>query len=362
MCVRVIFAPILPLLEDEFAITHAQSSSIFIFLAVGYGFSMFFSGVLAGRFGYKKSIATSLLVTSTLFFLVPFVKVFSVLYLFGFVLGLSIGMYLPSAIPLITEYFAEKNWGKSIAIHDSGAAVSIFSAPLIAIFLLHFVTWRGMFVVFAMIFLSSAIIFCLTSDEVKVAHSGVQTFGNLIRKRSIWIMGILATFASGANLGVYAIVPLYLTKELSLTMEYGNTILAISRLGGIGIAVLAGFLIDRVSLKLVMFLTVLIAGIFTVLLGTVSVSYVGIVLFVQAIVVTGFFPIALVSIAKMFNREMRSMATGIILTLAIVFGVGIMPYFLGLSGDHISFRFGLVILGILVCLSGPLAFSLKELE
>ena len=362
MCVRVIFSPILPILEDEFLVSHSRASGIFMFQAVGYGISMFLSGMFAGRLGYKRSIITSLAVSSLLFFMVPFVKAFSVLYIFSFVLGLSIGMYLPSAIPLITEYFAEKDWGKSIAIHDSGASVSIFSIPLIVLFFLQFMRWRGVFAVFGFVFLISAVIFYFACDEVKIRKPDRRLFGELMRTRSLWVMGALFTFASGANLGIYSIIPLYLTKELSLGIGYADTILGVSRLGGIAVAVLAGFLVDRINLRKVLFCIVLLTGFLTVVLGVVSVRSVGVALFLQAVIVTGFFPVALVSISKMFSREVRSMATGFIVTMAIIFGVGVIPYLLGLSGDLISFRFGIVILGISVCLSSGLAFLLKELR
>jgi MFS family permease len=82
----------------------------------------------------------------------------------------------------------------------------------------------------------------------------------------------------------------------------------------------------------------------------------------QAFFVTAFFPVGLVALAKTFNREMRSLATGIILALAIAFGGGIIPYLLGVSGDLYSFRLGITILGIFVGLSSTLIFHLKELE
>ena len=362
ICTRTIFAPILPLLEDEFVITHAQASGIFMFQAAGYGLAMFFSGFFAGRVGYKKSIVGSLIVSSLVFFLIPFVKVFSVLYLLGFFLGLSGGVYMPSAIPLITEYFAEKDWGKALAIHDSGAAVGIFSIPLIAIFLLLFLEWRGIFTVFAVIVLLTAIIFSLACHEVKVAPPEKRVLGNLMKTQSLWMMAAIFTTISGANMGIYNIIPLYFTKELSLSIEHANTLLGISKLGGIGVALISGFVVDRVNLKRVMFITMVCTGILTVLLGATQVRYVGICLFLQTVFVAGFYPVGLVCIAKMFSRETRSLATGFILTFSVIGGSGIIPYLLGLSGDLVNFRFGIVIVGILLCLSSLLVFSLKEIE
>jgi MFS family permease len=342
--VRLIFSPILPLVEDEFAISHARAGSVFIFQSIGYGLSMFFSGFFSGRLGYKKSILLSLAVSSLVCFLIPLVKVFSALYFFSFLLGFSTGVYLPSVMPLLTEYFDEKNWGKSIAIHDSAASISIFSTPFLALFLLQFINWRGIFPVFAGIFLLTGLIFFFASDEFKIRHSEKTRFRDLIQKRSLWIMAVLWVFAGGANMGIYFIVPLYLTKELSLSIGYANTILGVSRFGGIAMAILCGFLVDRFSLKKIMFAMLFLTGLFTVLL------------------VTGFFPLGLVSLARMFDREIRGPATGLTLTIGVILGGGLMPYLLGLSGDLLSFRYGISLLGTAVILSSSLVFWLREIK
>ncbi len=360
--IRIVFAPILPLVEDEFMVNHAQASSIFIFLSAGYGVAVIVSGLFSGKFGYKKSIILSLLLLGLVAFLIPLVHKFFLIYLFAFVLGFSVGFYLPSAIPLITEYYSEKDWGKAIAIHDTGASSAIFATPFVALFLLQFFPWRGIFVVFGFIYIACSIIFCFVSTEVKITNPPKAVFSDLIKIRSLWLMCIIWVFGAGANLGIYSIIPLYLTKELQLNIGYANTILGVSRLGSVAVAIACGFLIDRFNLKKIMFLVMIITGVFTVFMGLISVRYIGIVLFLQAFFVTAFFPVGLVALAKTFNREMRSLATGIILALAIAFGGGIIPYLLGVSGDLYSFRLGITILGIFVGLSSTLIFHLKELE
>jgi MFS transporter, NNP family, nitrate/nitrite transporter len=360
--IRIVFAPILPLVEDEFMVNHAQASSIFIFLSAGYGVAVIFSGLFSGRFGYKKSIILSLLLLSLVVFLIPLIQKFFLLYLFAFVLGFSVGFYLPAAIPLITEYYAEKDWGKAIAIHDTGASSAIFATPFVALFLLHFFPWRGIFVVFGFIYLACAIIICFVSTEVKIANPPKAVFNDLMKTKSLWLMCIIWIFGAGANLGIYSIIPLYLTKELQLNIGYANTILGVSRLGAVVVAIACGFLIDKFNLRKIMILVMIITSFFTILMGMVSVKHIGIVLFLQAFFVTAFFPVGLVAIAKTFSREMRSLATGIILALSITFGGGIIPYFLGIAGDVMSFRMGITILGIFVGLVSTLVFHLKELE
>ena len=333
-----------------------------MFQSMGYAISVCFAGFYSGRFGYKKSIALSLIMSSFVLFLTSFVKIFSAFYICSFILGFATGIYLPAVIPLITEYFIENNRGKSIVIHDSAASISIFSTPFIILFVLQYYTWRGVFDVFAVFFLISAIIFYSITDESKIRHSQKISLGNLLKTQSLWTTIILWVFAAGANLGLYLIVPLYLTKELSLSVGYANSILGTSRLGGIGVAVLCGFLVDRFSLRKLIFAMLFLSGLFTVLTGVVPVRFVGFSLFFQAIFVTGFFPLGLVAITKMFSSEMRSMATGITLAFMIIFGGGLVPYLLGFSGDLLSFRFGISLLGILVSLSSLLIFSLKDLK
>jgi NNP family nitrate/nitrite transporter-like MFS transporter len=62
--IRMVFSPILPIIEDEFMVNHAQASSIFIFLSGGYGTAVIISGLFSGKFGYKKTIIFSLALLS----------------------------------------------------------------------------------------------------------------------------------------------------------------------------------------------------------------------------------------------------------------------------------------------------------
>jgi NNP family nitrate/nitrite transporter-like MFS transporter len=360
MTVRLSFAPVLPLIEDEFLVTHARASSIFLFMSIGYALSMFFSGFYVGRFGYKKSIAFSLAATSLLLFLIPFVKTFSLLYVFNFIMGASIGIYLPSVLPLITDYFTERHWARAIAIHDSGAPVGIFCCPLIALFLLQFFGWRGTFQVFAAVLLVNAVLCWFMGYEVKAVRTEENVFRDLLKTRPLWIMNILFVLASGANLGIFGIMPLYLTKELSFGIVYANHLVSLSRLGAIGIAVSVTFFVHRIDPIKALFFILLLTGILTVFIGLAPAGYTGIFLFFQVVVVTAFFPLSFVSAAKIFAREKRSPAIGIIVASGILFGGGVVPYLLGLSGDLVSFRLGISILGLLVCLSSPLTLALRE--
>jgi MFS family permease len=217
-----------------------------------------------------------------------------------------------------------------------------------------------MFVVLAVGFLLAAICFHFLTDELKIRNHAGNTFSGLIRNPSLWLTATLFACAAGANLGVFSVIPLYLTKELSLSIGFANSLLGISRIGTIVVALSAGLFVDRINLKKTMFGFSLATGLLTVLVGIAPVRYLGPLLFMQAAAGTGVFPLSLVAIARMFNREQRSMATSLVMIAGIIFGGGATPYLLGLSGDLMSFKFGIVALGLLVMLLSPLILAVKK--
>jgi MFS family permease len=362
VAMRTVLSPLLPLIEDEFQVTHAQAGSIFTFMAFGYGFSMLFAGLFASRLGCKKTVLFSILVALSVYLLLPIARQFSYFYPLGFVLGIASGLYLPAIIPLITEYFDERMWGRAIAIHESAASLAMFSSPFIALLVLSFFPWRGIFALFAGIFGVCMIAFYFLVEEVKPLEAKKGSLGALLKDSSLWLMGIIWIFMAGAYVGFYFIIPLYLVKEVSLEVERANSVFGFSRLGGVLVQVLIGFIVSRFSLKRIMFVFMLLSGIFTMLLTVKDLAWLKVFLFAQASFNMGFFPISLIAIAQMFPRETRGAATGFIITLGVVCGNGVTPYLLGVSGDLISFRFGIFILGLLGALSSGLVWFLKRLK
>lgn len=357
---RAIFSPVLPLIEDEFAINHATASSVFAYISVGYAVSLFFSGLLGGWVGYKKSICFSMLLASLALGAVQFVATFPIIRYLAFVVGLAAGMYIPAVLPLITAYYSEKTWGRAIPIHDSAASFSIFSSPLICLFFLHYMPWRGIFAILAGLTFLCGVGFYFSGPEVRRPAGARSRFLDLLKRKSLWITGIIWTFASGTNLGLYFIFPIYLTKELQMDMDSANAIFGVSRLGGIGIVISAGFLIDRFDLKKGIQLNLLLTGLLTMALVIRDIAWLKIFLFLQASFAVGFFPLTFVLISRIFGPEVRSQATGVIVTLGVILGIGLIPYLLGLSGDLISFRLGIFLLGVVTALSSGVLYYLRE--
>jgi len=75
-------------------------------------------------------------------------------------------------------------------------------------------------------------------------------------------------------------------------------------------------------------------------------------------VALGFFPVGLATISKLTTSSERSMAMGVVISMGVIFGLGVAPYLLGTIADRVNFQTGILLLGILTTLS---SFSVKYL-
>ncbi len=359
MAIRTILGPILPFIEDELLIGHAKAATLVSLLALGQAATLFASGVFAGRLGYKRSIILCLTVSVAVFLLIPHARAFSQVAVLLFVLGLATGVYFPCVVPVVTAHFSPFVWGRALAIQDTGASLAAFGVPLLTILLARFLRWQQFYYVFAAAYIVSGVFFLLFAEEVRVEKKLKSYLGNLLRRRTLWILAIIWTFATGAFMAVYQMTPLYLTKELSLSASHANAVFGFSRLGGVAFGPVMGYIVDRFDVKKSMLLVLCATGIFTMLIGQANLIIVQIALFLQGAAIMGFFAAGLMAMSRIFKMEERSVAAGFSSTVSGVFGAALLPYLFGLAGDHISFRFAMVVFGALVVLSSGLVYCLE---
>jgi MFS family permease len=84
-------------------------------------------------------------------------------------------------------------------------------------------------------------------------------------------------------------------------------------------------------------------------------------LILQATLSLAFFPVCMAMVSKLTLLQDRSMTTGVILSVGVMFGVGVFPFLLGLTADHFSFRVGILGLGVLTTFSSLGVKFLKEI-
>ena len=345
---RTVLSPLLPIFEQELHITHALAGSIFLFLAVGYTSSLLVSNWITPRIGFKKSIAIGFIVLIGALLCLVFTGTYWGLGVVAFLLGFGGGLYLPCALPLLTSTIHPDKWGKAIAFHETAASFSILAIPLLAAAALRFLHWKSLVVVLSGLCLAVTVVFLIRSPDPRPKVEEKSPFSRVLRRRDFWVMGTLWGFAAAGGLGLYNLIPLFLVNEKGVSIEVANTIFGLTRIGGLVVTFLAGFLIDRIGVKRVLLLSLLASG-FSITGMALAENFPLLVtmLVLQATFMPIFFPAGLVTISKLTTFSDRSAFAGAVVAFGVVFGTGITPTLLGTVADVWSFQVGMMVQGLL---------------
>lgn len=345
---RTVLSPLLPVFEERLHITHALAGSIFLFLAVGYTLSLLISNWTTPRVGFKKSIVAGFVILIGGLLSLLFTSTYWGLGAVAFVLGFGGGLYLPCALPLLTSTIHPDKWGKAIAFHETAASFSLLVIPLLAAAALRFFDWTVLVAALSGLCLVATIVFLVRSPDPRPKEEEKSPFSHVFRRREFWIMASLWCFAASGGLGLFNLIPLFLVNEKGLSIDLANSVFGVSRVGGLIVTFLAGFLIDRIGVKRVVLLSLLISG-FSITGIALAQSFPLLVamLALQATFMPVFFPAALVAISKLTRLGDRSAFAGATVAVGIVFGTGITPTLLGTVADTWSFQAGMLVQGLL---------------
>jgi NNP family nitrate/nitrite transporter-like MFS transporter len=359
---RTIFSPILPLIEDSLQISHGEAGGLFTSLSVGFSLSLFITGRFASEWGYKRMVVIGFVCIGLALFGLQWAENYMVFHILFFLLGVSSGPYLPAILPIITQTYERQHWGKAIGLHDSASSLSIFIIPILVPLGLHYFHWKSLLLILGIAPLLFFIPFWKVSVEPnheRVHQRGLYT--DLVRKKTVWIMGLLWIFSAASALGIYSILPLYLIKEKGMDFGFANTLLGISRAAGAIVPLTMGFMTDRFGFRVILKWSIFATGLSTVCLALSSaLPLILVTLVLQALFSLAFFPVAFVAISKLTPIAERSMTIGFIIAIGVIFGIGGGPFILGLVADHLSFKVGIFGLGVLTALSSQLVRYLKD--
>jgi NNP family nitrate/nitrite transporter-like MFS transporter len=344
---RVVFSPLLPTIEDELHITHGQAGSLFFYISFGFTTSMLASGFVSRALTHRLSIFVSALTGGFALLGVSFCPYLWCMRLFLVILGAGSGLYLPSAMSTITSVVKPDQRGRAISIHEIGFNMSFISAPLLARLLLPLFSWRVIIRIIAVLIAAVGIAFILFGDgghdRGKPPH--LNHIRQILSQSSFWIIAVLFALAIGAEVGVFSIIPTYLVKEKGIDLDFVNTLLSLSRVSGLPMVFVTGWLVDRIGIKPLLVGVLGTAAIFTALIGITDGALLIVAVFLQPLVIICFFPAAMSGIITMGPPELLSLATSLMVPFSYLFGAGLVPAGMGFLGEQGAFSTGFYLTG-----------------
>ena len=361
---RFIFAPLLPAISNDLDINTTQAGSIFLFGSIGVAVGAIFSGFVSSRLSHKGSLEVSILGAGSILFVCVFSRSLEAIQLAMLFLGVVAGLNLPSNMAVITAIVSRQDWGKALAMQQTGPPLSLILGPLLSALLLPWMSWRAVLAWIAGVLIISGIALARFGrfGNFPGDQPGFSNVKAVLVKRSFWIMIILFAFGIGGHVGLYTMLPLYLVNEHGFGPELANAMVGLTQVSTFFMTFFAGWLSDRLGEKRTIVVFLVISGGLAVLVGVLSGSILKVVIFLQPAAAVCFFPAAFAALSRTVQPNLRSLVTSWATPIAFIIGGGLLPAVLGYMGQVLSIGLGVALAGILMMLGSSLVIFLDLLD
>jgi NNP family nitrate/nitrite transporter-like MFS transporter len=361
---RIILSPLLPTIEKDLKIGHEEAGSFFFVISFGYCVILLGSSFVSSRLSHRRTIVLSTLTLGGVLLFIGFSHELWLVRLGLFVLGAAAGLYLPSGIATLIELVNPKDLGKAISIHELAPNLGFVLAPLIAEMFLKWFSWQGIYTLFGIFSVLTGVLFSIfgRGGKFRGESLNVNNLRIILKEPSFWVMMPLFSLGIGGTLGIFAMFPLYLVSERGMDQVWANTLVGFSRISPVGIAILSGWVTDRLGPRQALKAIFLANGVAVILLGLVSGSWMIVLIFLQPMLASSFFPPGFAALSQIGGSQFKSITVSLMMPVSFLIGGGAIPAMIGLIGQTRSFSTGFIILGGILLGGAILAGHLKLTE
>ncbi len=350
---RFIWGPLLIPIEEDLGISHAGAGALFFLISVGYVIGLLFSGYVSKRISHSGTIGISCISCGLMLAGASLSISLPTLALSLLLVGFTAGIYLPSAIPTLTYGLAPGDYGKAYSFHEISPSLCFIIGPIMAEIMLRYYPWKmvllpvslGLFLL-GLTFLTRPI-----TGRIYGEAPSLKSVKRVLAEKRYWFLLFIFMLGAGANVGVYAMLPLYLQAGRGLDQTTANTLLSVSRIAAIFSPFLAGWVTDRFGAGRVLAVIVFFNGVATAMLGASSELLFRGALFVQPMLSTAFFPPIWTILSDIVDPRSRNLGVSLIVPPAFILGGGVLPMVIGAFGDVGMFPVGFVLWGVMTFLS-----------
>ncbi len=357
---RVIFSPLLPLLENDFRLGHGAAGSLFLLQATGYVAGLLVSGVAAWRLTHHGTIVLSAFGLGAALLGLSSGSSLVALRAGLVLLGVAAGLYLPSGIATITELAADAQRGRAMAVHELAPGIAFVTAPLAAEVMLRWASWRMIPATFGVALLIAGFLYSRAGqggrEDGEPPHLG--TMAVMARDGMLARIATLFALAVALGYGLYAMLPLFLIVDRGMDRPSANTLVGLSRVLALPMVFAAGWLADRFGHRRALLAFQATTGALTVGLALApSGVLTSVAVVLQAAASVCFFPPCYSLVTQLVAPARRHLAISVVSLVGIFVGTGLVPSFIGYLAEAWSFAGAIVVLGVAALVSPGLLMS-----
>lgn len=347
---RLVFAPLLVPIRADLGISTGEAARFFLWISVGYTASILFSGYLARHILHRRTIALSAFLLAVGLIVVGTASTLRIVRSGLLLVGFGAGLYPPSGVSTATSLVVDSIRGRAVALHEVGPNAAFILAPVIASLALRITTWRGVIIgsgVTALV-LSLLFLFFSPAGNFRGSPPHLTHVRDLLGKPLLWAVGGFLTLAACATYGVFSIMPTYLVDEEGLSIEVVGAVIGASRISGVVMVFLSGWLLDRLGTVRLIATVMLVTGLLTASIGVVQGNALLLIVFLQPVVISAFFPAAISSFAYLGPPEIRNVGVSLIIPFANLASGGLFPSVMGALGDRGRTGLGFSVFGLIM--------------
>lgn len=334
MMSRVVFSPIMPILQRELGFNLTFAGSLFLVVNVSYGFTLLTAGFLSARVGHGMTIVIALATVALGLVIAALGSV--PLLLAGVVLiGAGAGFYPSSGLVMINENVDDSHRSTAFSLHEIGPNLALLVAPLVVAVLQPWIGWRGVLLTVAALALLSALAFWRWASDGsgRGVVPNLETVLSILRLPDVWLAIVVLSAALAGVQGVYAILPAYLVAAYGLEPDSVYLLVFASRVTGIFLLLWAGPVINRIGRRRTITIVLLISALLTALIGLARGTLLSAVVVAQPVLLTVLFPALLASIGTIGEVRYQNVLYSLVITIAVSIGAGAAPTLLGFFAD-----------------------------
>ena len=358
---RIFLAPLLPCVEADLAISHAEAGSFFLFISVGYFTTLLCSGFISSHLTHRRTIIVTNMAIGLALILISRCNSLWTIRLGFLALGMAAGPYIPSGIASLTALIESWNWGKAIGIHELAPNLAFVLAPLITAMLQQQISWRTSFLLLGVLALLIGFFFVWfgRGGDFRGRAVGYSLFRAFLVNPHFWLIVLLFCLGISGTLGLYTMLPLYLISLHGMAVESANLLISLSRVAGLVMSLVGGWAVDALGAKRILMVVFGLSGLSTVAIGIAPSSWVLALIFLQPLAAVCFFPAGLAVLSMTISSKERNIAVSLVAPIAFLVGGGAVPALIGLAGDLKAFGTGFALVGLAIFAGSLLVGWLK---
>lgn len=353
---RIIFSPLTPFICEEMNLCHADTGNLFLILSIGFAITLFSSQFISARISHKMTVIISILTTGFALVLTSYSESFDFFRFSLFLVGLSSGLFIPSAVAMIREAVDDAHLGKAFGIFATAQSFAFILGPMIVQYFITFWSWKQILNGFGLLssVISLLLFFMLKQGRQKGHPINISFARDVFSWPSFWILAALLCLINGLNIGIYNMAPDYFQRHNLLEGDAVNQLIVFARVISIGTAVLGGVVADRFGLKRSIVVSLVICGVATSLMGSMNPTASLVLFCVQSPIAACLMPLIHFAMATIVPPEKNAAIVSIMAPFGFMMGAGVVPQLLGFLGDFNLYAQGFILFGLSAIISGVL--------